>query len=128
MGFRKDSYAKVFGISEGKYNTMSVRLAISRKRKDVDPPKYEQEFSGFCTFIGNAKAKAEKLREGDRIRLGDIDVTNNYDKEKDFTYHTYKVFDFEFVDDVENSTTEKTGVQPDGNPEDGESDEERLPF
>lgn len=77
---------------------MNVRLSISRKDKETG--EYEDEFSGFCMFIGHAKAKAEKLKERDRIKLGDVDVTRRYDKEKQKEYYTFKVFDFEFADDA----------------------------
>lgn len=129
MGFRKNAFAIVFDVSEGKNNTASVRLAISRKRKDTEPPVYDQEFGGYCTFIGNAKAKAEKLKEKDRIRLGEVDVTNWYNKEKGETYTTFKVFDFEFCDDIKSTsdTTKESKVAED-NTEEGEPDEERLPF
>ena len=72
---------------------MKVRISTSHKKKDSD--EYEQDFSGFCTFIGTAKVKAEKLKPKDRIKLGDVDVTTWYNKEKGVEYVTYKVFDFE---------------------------------
>ena len=101
---------------------MNVRLSISRKNKDTG--EYEDEFSGFCMFIGAAKAKAEKLKERDRIKLGDVDVTRRYDKEKQREYYTFKVFDFEMADDsnrggqsaparAESNPTEFTPVETD---------------
>ncbi len=93
MGFRKNSWASVWSVEEGRGNTMKVRISTSRKKKDSD--EYEQDFSGFCTFIGIAKVKAEKLKPKDRIKLGDVDVTTWYNKEKGTEYVTYKVFDFE---------------------------------
>ena len=75
---------------------MNVRLSISRKNRDTG--EYEDEFSGFCMFIGEARAKAEKLKERDRIRLGDVDVTRRYDREKNKEYYTFKVFSFEPAD------------------------------
>lgn len=93
MGFHKDAWASVWSVEEGRGNTMKVRISTSRKNKTTD--EYEQDFSGFCTFIGNAKAKAEKLKPKDRIKLGDVDVTTWYNKEKGVEYVTYKVFDFD---------------------------------
>lgn len=93
MGFRKDAWASVWSVEEGRGNTMKVRISTSRKKKDSD--EYEQDFSGFCTFIGTAKVKAEKLKPKDRIKLGDVDVTTWYNKEKGVEYVTYKVFNFE---------------------------------
>lgn len=108
---------------------MKVRISISRKKKDSD--EYEQEFSGFCTFIGTAKAKAEKLKIKDRIKLGDVDVTTWYDKEKKVEYVTYKVFDFELFSNTEQSNTSKSTNKTsalEDDVEDGDVDEENIPF
>lgn len=133
MGFRKDAWASVWSVEEGRGNTMKVRISTSRKKKDTD--EYEQDFSGFCTFIGNAKAKAEKLKPKDRIKLGDVDVTTWYNKEKGVEYITYKVFDFETSNDAASndssantttSTKKSSGLED--IVEDGDMDESKLPF
>lgn len=131
MGFRKDAYATVWGVEEGRGNTMKVRLSTSHKKKDSN--EYEQDFSGFCTFIGTAKAKAEKLKEKDRIKLGDVDVTTWYSKDKGVEYVTYKVFDFEPVSnggDTEPKNTKKSSKKSalEDNAEDGDVSEDNLPF
>lgn len=128
MGFRTGAYASVWEVKEGRGNTMSVRLSISRKNKEGN---YEQDFSGYCTFIGNAKAKAEKLKTKERIKLGDVDVTTWFDSNKGREYVNYKVFDFEMANGStgQNNDTKpvKTGALYD-NPIDGVSDEDDLPF
>ena len=96
MGFRAGAFATCWAVEPGKGNYTNVRLSISRKNKETD--QYEDEFSGFCMFIGEARAKAEHLRERDRIKLGDVDVTRRYDKEKQREYYTFKVFSFEMAD------------------------------
>ena len=96
MGFRPGAWASVWSVEPGKGNFTNVRLSISRKNKETD--QYEDEFSGFCMFIGEARAKAEHLKERDRIKLGDVDVTRRYDKEKQKEYYTFKVFSFEMAD------------------------------
>jgi len=137
MGFRKDAWASVWSVEEGRGNTMKVRISTSRKRKDTE--EYEQDFSGFCTFIGNAKAKAEKLKPKDRIKLGDVDVTTWYNKEKGVEYVTYKVFDFETSNDAGTSDTAekpakkstKSSKKSSGLEdavEDGDVEEDNLPF
>ena len=132
MGFRKDAYATCWSVEEGKGNSLKVRLSTSRKNKDGE---YEQDFSGFCTFIGAAKAKGEKLKPKDRIKLGDVDVTTWYNKDKGVEYVTYKVFSFEMANTGENTTNEpvaneakKKTAFDDDTPEDGESNEDDLPF
>jgi len=94
-GFRQNSWATVWSVEPGKGNYSNVRLTISRKNRDTGA--YEDEFSGFCMFIGDARAKAEHLKERDRIKLGDVDVTRRYDKEKNKEYYTFKVFSFEMA-------------------------------
>ena len=36
MGFRKDAWASVWSVEEGRGNTMKVRISTSRKKKDSD--------------------------------------------------------------------------------------------
>lgn len=133
MGFRTGSWASVWSVEEGRGNTMKVRLSTSRKNKETN--EYEQDFSGFCTFIGTAKAKAEKLKPKDRIKLGDVDVTTWYNKEKGVEYVTYKVFDFETSDGSSNSDAStknaKSAKKSSGLEdavEDGDVEEDNLPF
>lgn len=134
MGFRTKNYATVWDIREGRGNTLQVRISTSRKIKDTD--EYEQDFSGYCSFIGHAKAKAEKLKVRDRIRLGDVDVTTWYNKETGKEYVTYKVFDFDMADgSSEGKTAEKSSGASkkktsglEDAVEDGDVDEDNLPF
>lgn len=138
MGFRKDAWASVWSVEEGRGNTLKVRISTSRKNRETE--EYEQDFSGFCTFIGTAKAKAEKLKPKDRIKLGDVDVTTWYNKEKGVEYVTYKVFDFETSGSGTTdkpADTKKTAKNTKGKQkssgledevEDGEVDEDNLPF
>lgn len=122
MGFRAGNYCTVWEIAPGKGNYMDVRISTSRKNKQTD--EYEQDFSGFCRFCGTARAKAEKLKPKDRIKLDDVDVTTRYDKEKRTTYTNYAVFDFSPVD--MNPQQAESGF--DSNPTDGDVDDNDLPF
>ena len=97
MGFRNNCFATVWQIESRNPNWTKVRLNISRKNKDTG--EYEQDFSGWVDFFGTAvAAKAAKLKEKDRIKLVSVDVTNNYDKEKNITYWNPKCFEFEMAD------------------------------
>lgn len=93
MGFRKDSYATVWEVKKGNGNYTDVRLSTSRKNKQTDA--YETDFSGFVRFVGTAHQNAGNLKERDRIKIGDCEVTNSYNKEKNVTYTNYAVFSFE---------------------------------
>ena len=123
MGFRNNAFATVWSVEPGKGNFTKVRLSVRRKNKDG---QYEQDFAGFCTFIGQAHAKAARLKEKDRIKLGDVDVSNSYDKEKQKEYINFKVFDFEMADTAD--TPKPTGGQVADNPVEGENDESESPF
>ena len=85
MGFRTGSYATIWSVESASDTRTKARISISRKNKQTG--EYDTDFSGFVDFIGTAAAKkALMLKEKDRIRLGDVDVTNNYSKEKGITY------------------------------------------
>lgn len=103
-----------------------MRISISRKNKQSG--EYEQDFSAFVSAIGTAAAKkAACLKEGDTIKLGDVDVTTKYDKQKEVTYTNYKIFSFEV--DGGNASAVKTPVtEPQPPVDSGEVDDARLPF
>ena len=97
MGFRKDSYATVWEVSRISDTMTKGRISISRKDKNTG--EYVQDFGGFVAFCGTACArKALALKEKDRIKLGDVDVSNRYDKEKNTTYTNFNIFEFEMAD------------------------------
>ncbi len=126
MGFRPGSFATIWSVEPGTGNFSKVRMSISRKNKDTGV--YEDEFSGFVMFIGEAHAKAGRLKERDRIKLGDVDVTRRYDKEKNREYYNFKVFSFDMADapaQSGNAVSNPVTSNPiDSNPVDGDA----LPF
>ncbi len=132
MGFRQGGCMSVWSTEESKSgNTTKVRLSSSRKNKTTN--EYEQDFSGFCTFIGKAHNMAKNLRPRDRIKLLECDVGTNYDKVKQKEYVNYKVFDFEMVggasgggsaDGKTSASAKKTAFEVDS----GEHDPDDLPF
>ena len=121
MGFRNGAYATVWDINPGRGNYTDVRISIGRK--DQTTGEYNNDFSGFCMFIGNARAKAESLRERDRIQLKEIDVSNVYDKERQREYTNFKVFDFDRVE-----SNFAPGGPPASNAYEGDAGDEPLPF
>ena len=97
MGFRTGAYAKIWEVTPMSDTSTKVRLSVSRKNKQTN--EYEQDFSGFVLAIGTAAAKkAACLKEGERIKLGDVDE----------------------------SSSQTTDPQP--TVDDGEIDDSRLPF
>lgn len=109
MGFKNGAYAKVWEVvppQEGK-KTYRVRLSISRK--DKLSGEYEQDFSGYVSFIGKAAALAkEKLTKGSRVKLLETDVASAYNKEKKEAAYYFKVFDAELADSGSTSPTTET--------------------
>lgn len=125
MGFRKDSFAKIWSVEPGKGKFTKVNLSVSRKNQQTG--QYETEFSDFCMFIGTAHTRAALLKKGDRIKLGDVDVTTRYDKANNRKYIDFKVFSFDMaeavngggypdpVNHVENQVEENSVESDDGN-------------
>lgn len=98
MGFRSGSYATVWNVKQedGK-NFSTVELSVSRKDKRTD--QYVTDFSsGYVRFIGTAHERIAGVAPKTKIKLGDVDVSNYYDKEKKREFVTYKVFSFDITD------------------------------
>lgn len=93
MGFRKDNWASVWSIEDGKNNSKRVRLSTSKKNKLTG--EYEQDFSAICFFYKTAAFKISTIRPGDRIKLTDINVRTWVNNETNKEYVVYQVFDFE---------------------------------
>lgn len=124
MGFRTGAFAKVWEVTPVSDTGTKLRVSISKKNKQTD--EYEQEFSGFIFAVGSATArKAASLKEGDRIKLGDVDVSTKYDKEKGVTYTNYKVFSFD-ADDNSPRTSPHDDPQP--VVDDVDFEDSRLPY
>lgn len=124
MGFRKDAWATCWDI-EPKSDTMTqVRLSTSRKDKSTG--EYVQDFSGFVVFVGTVAAKqAANLKEKDRIKLGDVEVTTKYVKEKEQAYTNFKCYSFTLQDNESQSSSDQSEPQPSV---DDMIDDDRLPF
>lgn len=93
MGFRNGAYATVWEVKQGNGNYSDARISISRKNKDTG--EYRTEFNAWVRLIGQAHKDANMLERRSRIRIGECDVTNKYDKEKEVTYMNYAIFGFE---------------------------------
>lgn len=127
MGFRKNAFATVWSIEARSDTLVNGRISISRKNKQTG--EYETDFSGFVSFYGTATAKkAASLKEKDRIQLGDVDVTTKYDKEKDKTYTNFKVFNFSTQAEIDGETQSLDQTEPEKVVDDGQIDDNELPF
>lgn len=124
MGFRKDAWATCWGV-EVKSDTLT-QVRISTSRKDKQTEEYVQDFSGFVAFVGTAAAKkAASLKEKDRIKLGDVEVTTKYDSDKKVTYTNFKCYNFATQDEGE--TISSAPAEPQPTVDEG-VDDDRLPF
>ncbi len=127
MGFRKESFATIWSVESVSDTLTKARISISRKNKQTE--EYDTDFSGFVSFIGTAAAKkAACLKEKDRIRLGDVDVTNKYDKEKNVTYTNFKIFSFKTQTEIDGDSHQTDEPMPEVPVDEGEIDDSRLPF
>ena len=122
MGYRPGAYCTVWQVQPYP-NFTKVRVSISRKNRETG--QYEQDFSGFVMMVSQANAKAQRLKERDRIKLGDIDVTTTFNKEQNKEYVNYKCFDFEMADDP--GQQPGTTARVDANPVEGDVEED-VPF
>lgn len=118
MGFRVGSWAKIWEVTPGDRST-KVRLSISKKNKKTD--KYEEDFAGYVTLAGTAHRDAANLKAGDRIKIGECDVTNRYDKEKKVTYTNFSVYTYEIGDGANAKSAAAVSSEDD-------SDDGDLPF
>lgn len=124
MGFRNGASARVWDVEPISDTNTKLRISISRKNRQTQ--EFEQDFSGYVNCIGSAAAhKALGLKEGSRIKLGEVDVSTKYVKEKKTSYTNFKVFSFE-IDD--GSKDREDDPKPDREVDDGEPGDSRLPF
>lgn len=113
---------------EPKSNTMTkVKLSISRKDKNTG--EYVTDFSGFTIFSGTVAAgKAATLKEKDRIKLDDVDVSSKWDDEKKVMYYNFKVFSFDMADGSGGRENSAQPNSPQSQVDSGVLDDSRLPF
>ena len=124
MGFRKGAYATVWETRDGNGNYTQARISISKKDKETG--EYRTDFNGWIRLIGSAHEKAGALKERSRIKIGECDVTNKYDKEKEVTYVNYAVFSFE---DPNAESSDEVATDSDGFLKvENEGDLDELPF
>ena len=125
MGFRNEGYATVWSTERISDGVTKVRISTSRKNKDTN--EYERDFSGFVRFVGkDVAARALALHEKDRIKLGNVEVTTSYNKEKKIEYVNYTCFDFE---ELNKDGAQKSSSNPvDGGDNEGQISDGELPF
>lgn len=129
MGFRTGAYAKVWAV-ENKGNYSVVELSTSKKNKTTN--EYETDFSGkFVRFIGTAHNQVQGMTKGTSIKLGNVEVTNSYNKETKTAYTNFLVFSFEATNGNNSSSISKPAPTQDKN--DGfmnipDGIDEELPF
>lgn len=107
MGFRTGAFCKIWDVTPVSDRKVKLRVSISRKDKEGE---YVQEFSDFPVCLGTACAKqASRLKKGDVIKLGDVDVSNRYSKDTGKTYYDFKIFSFEKADGAAASDAGSSG-------------------
>ena len=123
MGFRNGAYAKVWEIQPKTDRVTTIRISTSRK--DKSSGGYISDFSGYCSCLGEAPAKAAKaLHEGDSIKLGEVETVVTYVKEANKSYTNFNIYSFERQ---ENRPKDMYDA-PDMSEVDAGDEEEGLPF
>lgn len=93
MGFRTGAYATIWE-TKNVNGRVDAKMSTNRKQQDGT---YKQDWNGWVRLYGEA-TKLDGAPARTRIRLGDIDVTNNYDKAKGVTYTNYIMYSYSDVD------------------------------
>lgn len=97
MGFRNNSYATFWGpLETSQSGALSARISISYRSQRTG--NFEQSFGGYVRFSGGAAEKAKSLKERDRIKILECDVTNHYDPQTKKLSWSPIIFDFEVLD------------------------------
>jgi hypothetical protein len=93
MSFKIGAYATIWEIkSTSSPAVAEARISTSRKNKDG---AWDTDFSRWVRFAGTSCAdKILGMKQGDRIQIGECEVSSRYDKEKGSSYVNYTVFDF----------------------------------
>lgn len=123
MGFRYGAYMRIWELEPHEKFT-TARVSTSHKNKQTGD--YEQDFSGFVTLIGAAHTEAAGMQPNCTVRIGNCEVTNRYDKEKQKSYTNFNVYSFKH-DDGENERPAQKPDAVDVSVDDSE-DMEELPF
>ena len=100
MGFRNNAIATVWKIKEptsDKYR--DIQITIGRKNKQTGT--YDNDFSGYVRFIGDALKRIDGIKVKDRIKLKSVDSARKYDPERKIEFTTYIVFDWDYADKKE---------------------------
>ena len=140
MGFRVGAYAKIWSVEAKSDKWTKLRASISRKVNESG--EYKNEWNGFLDVNGTVAAKkAAHLPEGARIRLGEIDETTEYNKDKKVEYVNRKVMSFytenepefsasykDFLKVLAGSELSKPAPKKKKEVDDGEMDGSEFPF
>ena len=130
MGFRTGAYATVWEITPKTDGFTQIRISTSKKNKETG--EYETDFSGFVAVFGRpAAGQAAKLKERDRIVLGDLDVTTTYVKDTGKNYTNYAMYSFKMASQNNNNQFDNTHSVADPEPVIGnepEEDDTALPW
>lgn len=130
MGFRTNAYCTVWSVKPISDAMTKINISTGKKNKQTD--KFEKDFSDFAACVGTAVAKkALSLKEGDKIKLGDVEVTKSYGPDGKPTFTNYKIYSFEVEESSPNRAQKKSGYKK-AQVGDGEIDNDvedaRLPF
>lgn len=128
MGFRNNCYATVWNVYPWSDTSTSIKVTISKKMKDSG--EYKVDFSGIVNCYGtDLAAKVAKLKEGERVKLDEVDVFSTYDKESKEVKTRFVCYKLTPLPAQEGNNEESDSHEVDsGEVDDGEISEGVVPF
>lgn len=108
MGLKTNAYATIWEVRERNGRT---EAKISTSRRNRDTGSYETDWSDWMTLYGDA-AQLASAPARTRIRIGDFDVTNKYDKEKKKMYTNYRLYSYADANSPAQPATPAAGITP----------------
>jgi hypothetical protein len=91
--FANNAYATIIKIIKKAPKYLIADISTSKKNKTTN--KYEVDFRHYVTFV--YKSMNKDIKEKDKIKLLEVGVSINYNKETSKSYTDFVVFDIENV-------------------------------
>ena len=124
--FSTGSYAHIWKL-EDKGNYHVAQMSTSKKNNDTG--EYEKDWNdSFVRLVGTAHNQAKTLDTSKNVKIGRCGVSNNYSKEKNTTYTSYVIFNFEDNDSNTSGNAQKSQTSKDDFIDISAFDDDELPF
>ncbi len=89
------SKGSVVTLWDIKPSEKSTKCKVTVSQKDKKTNTWETQFNSFALFAGQAHNFISGMKEKDRVKITQFDISNKYDKEKKITYWNLTVWECE---------------------------------